>query len=131
MLATAAAALGGCSVTFPMASLAPNDAVTGSIATVPFGGVLDAEDSRREKAALATALDPQGDGATTFWENSRSGHKGAISADGRAYTADGKICRAFTSALEGVGAKRSVSGVACAVAAGDWVVQRSARSART
>ena len=117
-------------MTFPMAPLVPSDAVTGSISPVPFGGVLDAEDSRREKAALATALDPQGDGATVHWENLKSGHKGAISAKGRAYSNDGKVCRAFSSVAVGLGAKRSVDGVACAIAAGDWIVQTSKPTGR-
>lgn len=105
-----------------MAPLMPDREITGSNALVPFGGLLDPEDRRRETAALATALDPQGDGATVHWENVKSGHKGSITAAGRAYPSDGKICRGFAGTLDGTGTKRSIAGVACAVAAGDWTV---------
>ena len=88
-------------MSFPIGSLAPaTEDVTGSSSPVPFGRMLDAEDRRREKAALATALDPQGDGATVHWENATSGSKGAITAVGHAYPADGKICRAFLGDLK-------------------------------
>ena len=61
--AVATPILGACSMSFPMASMLPvSDDVTASNSTIPFARLLDEEDRRREKAALATALDPQGDG---------------------------------------------------------------------
>ncbi len=117
--------LGGCSLSFPIAPLTQADEVTGSDSPVPFGRLLDEEDRRREKAALSTALDPQGDGATVRWENNRSGTKGAITAVGRAYTSDGKICRAFLGELAREALRRTVQGTACAVAAGDWQLRET------
>ena len=108
---------------FPMGSLVPADEVTGSNSTVPFGRLLDEEDRRREKAALNTALDPQGDGSTVHWENSKSGAKGAISAVGRAYPWDGKICRAFIGDLKRDDLARTIQATACTVAAGEWAVR--------
>ena len=108
---------------FPMASLVPADGVTGSNSTVPFGRLLDEEERRREKAALNTALDPQGDGSTVHWENGKGGAKGAISAVGRAYPLDGKVCRAFISELKHDELERSIKGTACTVSAGEWAIR--------
>ncbi len=110
-------------MSFPMSSLMPaGDDVTGSLSKVPFGALLDEEDRRREKAALATALDPQGNGAPVHWENAESGNKGSLTAVGSAYTADAKICRDFLGTLKTKDVLKSARSTACAVAAGDWVV---------
>lgn len=104
--------------------MAPSgDDVTGSITQVPFGQILDEEDRRRETAALATALDPQGDGATIQWENPKTRHKGSITPVGHAYAADSKVCRAFLGDLQHDGGKRTVQGTACTATAGEWVVK--------
>jgi len=122
MLSLLSPALGGCSMSFPMGSMLPDD-VTGSLAKVPFGALLDAEDRRREMAALATALDPQGDGSTVHWENPKSGRKGSLTAVGHAYPQESNVCRAFIGDMsEGV-RSREVEGTACTVAAGDWEVK--------
>ena len=109
-------------MSFPMASLMPGDDVTSSNSPVPFGRMLDEEDRRRETAALATALDPQGDGATVKWDNAKSGDRGAITAVGKAYSSDGKICRAFIGELKQGDTSRKVKGTACTVSAGEWKV---------
>ncbi len=106
-----------------MGSLLPADGVTGSNSPVPFGRFLDEEDRRREKAALATALDPQGDGTTVHWENAKSRSKGAITAVGRAYPVDGRVCRAFLGDLKRDLSERTVQGTACTLAAGEWAVR--------
>ncbi len=112
----------------PIASLRPaGDDVTGSNSTVPFGRLLDEEDRRREKAALATAIDPQGNGAAVHWENPKSGNKGAFTATGPAYDLDSKVCRGFHGELSLDSKPRTVNGVACAVSAGDWEVRETKR----
>ena len=122
-LVLTAPTLGGCAVSFPMSSLLPGgDDVTGSLSKVPFGALLDEEDRRRERAALATALDPQGDGSTVPWANPKSGHRGSVTAVGSAYPADSKVCRAFVGDLQTAGAPKTVQGKACTIAAGDWNV---------
>ena len=110
-------------MSFPMSSLLPaNDDVTGSLSKVPFGQLLDEEDCRREKAALATALDPQGNGSAVHWENATSGDKGTLTPVGQAFSADTKICRDFIGTLKTTDLARSIQSTACAVSAGDWVV---------
>lgn len=111
-------------MSIPIASLRPSaDDVTGSNSTIPFGRLLDEEDRRREKAALATALDPQGEGAAVHWENPKSGNKGALTPMGQAYTKESKVCRGFRGELRLGGAQKTMISVACAVAAGDWEVR--------
>ncbi len=123
LVALLSPALGGCAMSFPMASLLPAEGdVTGSNSPVPFGRILDEEDRRRELAALATALDPQGDGATVKWDNTKSGNRGAITAVGKTYTSDSKVCRAFASELRQDNGSRKLEGTACAVSAGEWKV---------
>lgn len=112
-------------MSFPIASLMPGDDVTASNSPVPFGRMLDEEDRRRETAALATALDPQGDGATVKWDNEKSGDKGAITAVGKAYNSEAKICRAFISELKQHDSLRKLQGTACVEAAGEWKVSES------
>lgn len=109
-------------MSFPMSSLMPGDDVTGSNSPVPFGRMLDEEDRRRETAALATALDRQGDGGTVKWDNQKSGDRGAITATGTVYNADSKVCRAFVSELKKDDVSRKLQGTACTIAAGEWKV---------
>lgn len=109
-------------MTIPIASLMPGDDVTGSNSPIPFGRFLDEEDRRRETAAFATALDPQGDGAPVKWDNTKSGSRGAVTAVGKAYNADSKVCRAFTSELKQGDTTRKLGGTACMVSAGEWKV---------
>ena len=117
--------LGGCAMSFPMASLLPGDDVTASNSPIPFGRLLDEEGRRREKAALATALDPQGDGATVKWDNAKSGDMGAFTAVEKAFSRDGKICRGFIGELKQGDSTRKLHGTACAEAAGEWKVTES------
>lgn len=83
---------------------------------------LDAEDKRRAFAALATALDPQGEGAVVSWENPQTGARGGFTPVGHAYPIDGKVCRAF---LAEVGAKERearLQGTACRERTNDWTI---------
>ena len=111
-------------MSLPIASMLPaGDDVTGSNSHIPFGRMLDEEDRRREKAALATALDPQSEGASVHWENPKTANKGSFTPVGHAYPADGKVCRAFLGDLKQDGTARTIQGTACAASAGDWVVR--------
>lgn len=64
------AVLAGCSMSFPISPLmsAKEDA-TGTVPKSPIASLLEPEDWRRAKAALSTALDPQGNGSLVGWEN--------------------------------------------------------------
>ena len=80
------------------------------------------------KAALATALDPQGDGAPVKWDNPRSGASGAFAPAGKAYPSDAKICRAFATQIERKAGAAAMRGVACADKDGAWTIAAIAPS---
>ena len=97
------------------------DEITASIKTPP-GQPTEAEDRRRAKAALSTALDPQGPGTSVSWNNPETGNLGSYTPVGHAYPADGKVCRAFLAKVHQDDSDRTVQGTACAPTGGDWAV---------
>jgi surface antigen len=115
-------ALGGCSVSVPLSPFSKSgDDVTGSISKPnPLSRALDSEDWRRAKAALSTALDPQGNGETVNWDNPQSGAKGSFVAVAQAYPSDDGICRAFISTVNSRDAGETLQGTACRDKLGEW-----------
>lgn len=124
----------GCSLSLPMmgsASLPGVDreptgtiAKTAATATSPLSHNLDGEDWRRARAALATALDPQGNGATVAWDNPQTGRKGTFIPVAAPFPDDGQVCRAFISKIDSGEAKEIVQGSACRVGGtDDWTVR--------
>ncbi|HUI19754.1 MAG TPA: RT0821/Lpp0805 family surface protein [Methylocella sp.] len=85
-------------------------------------GDLDAEDWRRAKAALSTALDPQGNGSLVGWENPDSGNRGSFTPVGRAYPQNSGICRVFLAELDRKGDAQSIQGTACSDKGGEWTI---------
>lgn len=102
---------------------APED-TTGSIPkTAPtLSRALDAEDVRRAGAAMSTALDPQGSGASVKWDNPQSGAKGSFTPVGQAYPLDGKVCRAFLAEVTANETQEKVQGAACREKSADWAL---------
>jgi surface antigen len=102
---------------------APED-VTGSIAKPPLklSRHLDIEDIRRATAAMSTALDPQGSGASVNWDNPQSGAKGSFTPVGQAYPLDGKICRAFLADVSASEAIERLQGAACREKTAEWAL---------
>jgi surface antigen len=119
-----ALALSGCSVSMPLSPFGKNgEDVSGSIAkSNPLSRALDSEDWRRAKAALSTALDPQGNGETVNWDNPQSGAKGSFVAVAQAYPSEDGICRAFISNISAKEASESLQGTACRDKLGDWTL---------
>jgi surface antigen len=110
-------------MSMPIASLATSSEDTaGGAPKSSFARFLGSEDLRRAEAALATALDPQGDGSLVGWENPESGIKGSFTPIGQAYPADARICRVFVSRIDRKGNEQSMRGTACAEKAGDWTI---------
>lgn len=124
----AACSLGGCSVAVPMSSSSalwkgPDD-TTGSIrkAAPTLSRTLDAEDTRRAVAAMSTALDPQGSGASVNWDNPQSGARGSFTPVGQAYPLDGKVCRAFLADVAASDSQEKLQGAACREKSSEWAL---------
>ena len=84
---------------------------------------LDKEDWRRAKAALAVALDPQGNGANVSWSNPQSGAKGAFVALAPPYLEKDRICRAFKADVSASSrTDRRLGGSACRNPDGEWIL---------
>lgn len=82
---------------------------------------LDVEDNRRARAALATALDPQGAGTLVAWDNPQSGRKGTFTPLAAPYPVDGQVCRAFIARIDSRDARHALQGSACRVGGtDDW-----------
>lgn len=98
--------------------------VTGSIPKAPptLCRALDVEDARRAGAAMSTALDPQGSGASVNWDNPQSGAKGVFSPVGAAYPFEGRICRAFIADVSAKAASEKLRGVACRERTAEWTL---------
>lgn len=124
-----AGALSGCSIAIPMSSSpamwrgSPDD-VTGSIGrpALRLSRKLDAEDLRRAGAAMNTALDPQGSGASVNWDNPQSGARGSFTPVGQPYPLDGKICRAFLATVSADETQERLEGAACREKTADWAL---------
>jgi 17 kDa outer membrane surface antigen len=141
LLSTAiAVVLGGCSLTMPFedrsAAAQVDPDVTGSISprpakdlplppgqVSPFSPRLDAEDWRRQKAALATALDPQGNGGSVHWENTDSGAKGSFAPSGNATVIRDEICRTFMAMVSTKEPEQWFQGAACRLTPTEWVIR--------
>jgi hypothetical protein len=129
LLAAAAVALGagGCSLSYPIASLVPEDPpATSSVAPKPVSPLspeLGAEDWRRARGALGVALDPQGSGAAVSWENPDTAMKGRFTPVGQAFVKSDEICRAFLALVEGQETTASLQGTACRPSGGEWAIR--------
>jgi hypothetical protein len=122
-----------CSLTMPFedrsASLQADPEITGSITprppaatadATPFSTTFDAEDLRRQRAAMATALDPQGGGGIVKWDNPDSGAKGSFAPIGNAFLAQHDICRVFVASVIEKAKEEWCQGTACRVMPGEW-----------
>lgn len=84
---------------------------------------LDAEDLRRARAALGTALDPQGEGGGVHWDNEQTGAKGAFTPVGPPYPQDAKICRAFIAEVATkAGGEERLQGAGCRDKGAEWTI---------
>jgi surface antigen len=127
---------GGCSMSFPMASLLPEEepATTSSVKAKPVSPLspeLGAEDWRRAKSALAVALDPQGSGSTVSWDNPDSGFRGVFVPMGQPFVKADEICRAFRASLSGKNMSSSLQGTACRPSGGEWAVKEVRAAKKT
>lgn len=131
MCGAAALLASGCALSVPMAGLVSDPTPTGTIergASV-LSRDLDQEDWRRAKAALAVALDPQGNGAMSAWANPATGAKGSFTAAALPRPEGDRICRAFHARVTASGgSEREMAGSACRDGSGEWTVAKVADS---
>lgn len=115
---------GGCSMSFPLPGFVDKDA-TGTVKarSARLWPDLDQEDWRRANAALAVALDPQGNGADVTWDNPKSGVRGSFVAAAAPFLDHDKVCRAFKAAVASrTRRSQQASGSACRDTGGEWVL---------
>jgi surface antigen len=119
------ALLAGCSMAFPISPLmspGSKEDVTGAVPRSSLAGLLDAEDWRRAKAALSTALDPQGNGSLVGWDNPDSGNKGSFTPVGEPFPTEAGICRVFLAEVDRKADEHAVRGTACSDKGGEWTI---------
>ena len=118
------ALLAGCSMAFPISPLmSPGSKEDASaVPKSSLAGLLDAEDWRRAKAALSTALDPQGNGSLVGWDNPDSGNKGSFTPVGKPFPLEGGICRVFLAEVDCKGDEHAIRGTACSDKRGEWTI---------
>lgn len=125
-LFVAATALGGCSITDNMTSLGGEEEIsTGSLrqAKAPLSDKLSHEDWRRAKAALAVALDPQGNGSPVRWDNPETKASGSFAATGAFTVRSNLVCRPFHATLSVNGVATNPQGLACRKGPGEWTIE--------
>ncbi|MGI3903792.1 MAG: RT0821/Lpp0805 family surface protein [Janthinobacterium lividum] len=116
-------------MSIPIGGLEADHTATGSIGktTVVLSPALDQEDLRRARAALAIALDPQGNGARVAWQNPLSGAHGAFAAAAPPFAEHDRVCRAFTGdAAPGGSTASKLTGSACRDSDGTWQIRSGA-----
>jgi len=119
------ALLAGCSMAFPISPLmspGSKEDVTGAVPRSSLAGLLDAEDWRRAKAALSTALDPQGNGSLVGWDNPDSGNKGSFTPVGEPFPTEAGICRVFLAEVDRKADEHAVRGTACSDKGSEWTI---------
>jgi surface antigen len=89
----------------------------------PFSPKLDEEDWRRARAAMATALDPQGNGGHVRWDNADSGNKGSFAPVGNPFLIKDEICRSFVAMVSLKEPDQWFQGSACRVTASEWTIK--------
>jgi surface antigen len=135
------APLAACSITLPFqpesrAPLKDDADITGSIPmrkdslldtkpgqVSPLSAKLDEEDWRRGKAAMATALDPQGNGHQVRWDNADSGARGSFAAVGDPFLQKDDICRTFVAMVSVKEPDAWFQGTACRATPSEWHIR--------
>ena len=128
------AILAGCSMAFPISPLMSPGSKEDATRVVPkasLAGLLDAEDWRRAKAALSTALDPQGNGSLVGWDNPDSGNKGSFTPVGKPFPLETGICRVFLAEVDRKGDEHAIQGTACSDKRGEWTIAEAKPWKRT
>ncbi len=106
----------------PLMSPGAKEDAAETVPMLPLAGLLDAEDWRRAKAALSTALDPQGNGSLVGWDNPDSGNRGSFTPVGKPFPREAGICRVFLAEVDRKGDEHAMQGTACSDKRGEWTI---------
>jgi len=106
----------------PLMSPGSREDATGALPRSSLAGLLDAEDWRRAKAALSTALDLQGNGSLVGWDNPDSGNKGSFIPVGKPFPSEARICRVLLAEVDCKGDEHAMQGTACSDKRGEWTI---------
>ena len=123
--------LGGCSYGIPLPSLLGNDDATASLASPRPKPArdspenFDSRDWKEARGALVLALAPQSAGQSIDWANPATGGQGSFTALAGEFPQNARMCRAFVADV-GAGTKqKTLEGLACKDALGEWAVDLS------
>jgi surface antigen len=106
----------------PLLSPGAKEDATEAVPKSSLAGLLNAEDWRRAKAALSTALDPQGNGSLVSWDNPDSGNRGSFTPVGKPFPLAAGICRVFLAEVDCKGDEHAIQGTACSDKRGEWTI---------
>ncbi len=84
---------------------------------------LGPEDERRALAAMAVALDPQGNGKPAGWDNAESGASGRFTPTALPFLKDDEICRPFRATIKLSLDTRTLDGLACRLSGAEWTLR--------
>jgi surface antigen len=87
------------------------------------GASLDAADMSRYNQTSQRALETQGNGHTSTWNNPDSGNSGTITPIKTYQTSNGTHCREYSQTISVNGKYEEAYGTACRQADGTWQIQ--------
>ncbi len=99
--------------------------ILGGVAGGVIAEVLTEEDKQQAQTAGAYALENQGPGEKTTWENPDSGHSGATAVESTYTDSNGRQCKTFTQTVVVDGKPEEGEGTACRQADGTWTIVAS------
>jgi surface antigen len=118
---------GGCS--YELGSLFEKESAKGGMAqsggaVVPASNALPTDtDLAYASAAAADVLTKSGKGLSAPWENPRTGARGTVTPIAAAYSQDGSQCREFLASYVLKDSESWLTGEACRMQQGRWVVR--------
>lgn len=117
------AAIGGMSGSNAIVTTALGGMVGGFLGNY-VGKKLDDADLAKQKKTYQTALEYNGSGVTSYWQNPDSGHSGSVTPI-RTYSANGMYCREYQQQVIVGGKVEQAFGKACRKPDGQWQIMNN------